>query len=705
MTNPERRRISRRTFLLGTGAATIAVGTGLTAYALQTEEPFEGAIINAFVALLPDGRIEVVCPAQNLGQGAPTALSMVVAEEIGADLDQVMVLPAPRDAAKYGNPDFSGRMVTADSKTTAGYWRLLRLAGAESRKAIIATAARSRNWSTTDCSTRTGAVFHTQSGENMTFAEVAAIGRLELPGAGLDDLKNPSAFSLIGTSPLPGDALAVVTGRKQFGTDIRKDETLISVLRRSPHLGGLVRKHDDAAARAIEGVVDVLVLADQSAIAVVATNTWAAMKGANALEVSWSDAVAFSSASQRAELEAMSEAEPAGGVVIRQNGTPAGMEYTARFFAPNLTHVLPEPLNATAEAQSMGLGVRISGSTQSQDLDMRFGARTWKTAPFMVSCIGHPSGGAYGRRVLNDVVRDAAEISKTLGRSVQVIRPQADEMQRGQVRPAAAQFISAKLDDNGALTDWRHSIVSDGTLAAHLPSSLKGANGDEDNTATDGSRHPYRVERESITWTRLSSPASPGFLRGVSAAYTVWAVETSIERMTLAAGFDPLDWRLQNTDDTRLRAVIESVATMANWRDPNRHMGLAAMKFRGARVATIVEVQGRIPTALWIAADVGQVVHRRQVLGQIEGGAIWGLSMALHEQLLFSDGTAQVEGLADYPILRNDELPAINIELLETQGVVPAGVGEIGIPTVIPALCNALESESGQRVDILPIMA
>ncbi|MCP5075337.1 MAG: xanthine dehydrogenase family protein molybdopterin-binding subunit [Rhodobacteraceae bacterium] len=706
MSKHKRRRISRRTFLISAGTATVAVGTGLTAFAMQSENPFAGEAINAFVALLPDGTVEVVCPAQNLGQGAPTALAMIVAEEMGAALDKVRILQAPRDAGRYGNPDFTGRMVTADSKTTVGYWPLLRLAGAEARKAMIATAALSRGWDASQCKTEVHHVTHTPSREHMSFAEIAALGHLTMPGADADDLKAADTFSLVGTSPAALDAHDIVTGRKKFGTDLRDAETLIAVLRRSPHLGGTVVDLDDAAARKQAGVVDVIALEDASAVAVIASDTWSALKGVKLLEVTWSAAPQFDSTTEKAALKQALGVPGDATVDLRSRGDePLEASYSASFYAPCLKHVLPEPLNATAEPQDMGLGVRISGSTQSQDLDMRYGAQTWKTAPFMVSCMGHPSGGAYGRRVLNDAVRDAAELAKVLGQPVQVIRPLGDEMKRGQVRPAALQRVKATLDPDGGLKHWQHDLASDGALASHLPSSLKGANADEDNTATDGARHPYDSVTERIRWTRVASLPSPGFLRGVSAAYTVWAVETSVERMARAAGLDPLDWRLRSTSDKRLVRVIEHVGKISGWGDPARQLGLGAMEFRGARIATVAEVLDGAPVALWIAADVGQIVHRNQVLGQIEGGAIWGLSMALYEELAFAEGAAQIDSLADYPILMNGDLPPIHVELIEAAGHAPTGAGEIGVPTVIPALCNALEVATGHRFDALPLIA
>lgn len=699
-----RRRLSRRAFLTSAGAITVGVGlAGGYAFA-QTPSPQTGKIINAFVSLLSDGLVQVVCPAQDLGQGAPLALAMIVAEEMGADISKVTVIPAPRDSATYGNPEFLGRMVTADSKTTHGYYAPLRLAGAEARLALVATASRKMGWNAAKCHAQDHHVIDILSGEKVSFAEIAAIGRLRMPGnITARDLKPSSEFSLLGTSPAKDDQHAIVTGRKRFGVDYREEGTCVAILMRSPHLGGLVVSVDDTATKAISGVEDVVVLED--AVAVVAGGTWSALKGRDALLVEWSVPDDFSSEVEREKMKTALESADHPRVILRNTGVVSNkQEVTAEFYAPCLKHIIMEPLNATAKAQNLGLGVKISGSTQSPDLDMRFAAQTWKTAPFMIDVTGRPSGGAYGRRVLNDAVRDAAAVAKRLGRPVQVIRPMLDELQRGQVRPASLQRLAASLSPDGDLVSWQHDISSDATLATHLPSSLKGANGDEDNTATDGAYHSYRTANDQVHWARVESCPSPGFLRGVSAGYTVWAIETMVERLARSAGRDPLEWRLAHLDDQRLRVVLSRVAEISGWGAPDRHLGLGVMSFRGSSVASVAEVeQGRV-TGLWIAADVGRIIHHDNVLGQIEGGAIWAMSMALRETLIYDNGRAQIDSLGDYPMLVSDEVPPIQINLITPQSDDPPfGVGEIGVPTVIPAICNAMEHATGRQFNRLPL--
>ena len=224
------------------------------------------------------------------------------------------------------------------------------------------------------------------------------------------------------------------------------------------------------------------------------------------------------------------------------------------------------------------------------------------------------------------------------------------------------------------------------------------------NTATDGAYHSYRTKNDQSQWAYVPSPPSPGFLRGVSAGYTVWAIETTVERMARSSGRDPLEWRLAHLDDPRLRVVLSRVGEMSGWGDTTRHLGLGIMSFRGSSIACVAEVANGRVTGMWIAADVGRIIHRDNVLGQIEGGAIWGISMALSESLTYRDGRAQIDSLGDYPILGSDEVPPIDIKLIEPRpDDSPFGVGEIGVPTAIPAICNAMEQATGQQFDRLPL--
>lgn len=711
---PRRMLPTRRGFFTGVGVtAVVASGGGGYVWWSGDRTGLPGTEIDDFVAVEADGTIVFACPAVEMGQGATTALPMVLAEEIGADLARIRLLPARRIAARYGNPDFDGRMVTADSKTTRGYFDLLRRAGARARLAFFDAARRLEGWSVDDLEARDHAVRHRPSGRALDFAEIVARTTLAAPGTDTPlPLKPRRAFTVIGTSPPLRDTLARVTGAMRYGIDRRSPDALVAVVRRAPHLGGRPLEVRDGEARRFGGVVDVVRLDD--GVAVAATDTWSALEGARRLDVVWSPPSDVSDATFEAILVAALSDDRDRGAVLAETGdvqgalTHATRRFVARSHAPHVSHLAMEPMNAEARGTTLGLAVDIRSSTQSQDLDMMYGARSWKTAPFLVETEPAPCGGAFGRRVLNDVVRDAARVAKTLGRPVQVIRPLLDELRRGQVRPAAVHEIEAGTDAAGDLVAWHHRQVSDSVLARQIPATFE-ARGRIDNTSTDGMRHPYRVGAERLAWIRRELPVEPGFLRGVSAGHATWAIETMVDRIAAAHGRDPLDWRRAHVDDPRGRAVLDDVALASGWgRADDRLRGLALMVFRGSWVATVAEATHEATprlVRLWIAADVGLAIHPENVRRQIEGAAILGLSMAAGERLRYAGGRAVIDGVGDYPVARCDALPRISVRLVGHEAAErPYGVGEIGVPTVAPAIANAFARRTGTWADRLPFV-
>ncbi|MCW2307807.1 xanthine dehydrogenase family protein molybdopterin-binding subunit [Rhodobium gokarnense] len=712
-----RLRLSRRAFLFGAGGAAAVVALGAGGYEALKPGParLAGRRINVWLSILETGDIQFACPGLEMGQGTTTVLPMIVAEEMGADLSRILVVPVPRAPELYGNPIFDGHLVTADSKTTRGYFDPLRLAGAEARLALITTAAASRGWQEADCFAEGHAVRHRPSGRHVGFAEIAKATTLELPDAvGSADFKPRSTYRLIGTSPAEKDLQAKVTGRMSFGIDARMADTLVAVLARAPQLGATPETVDETAARNVPGVVDVVRLED--AVAVVAEALWPALKGRNLLDIAWTRPEPFDTASERALLEdALARPlDPAhvvrGSVAAAANAEAAPIRIARSFFSPNVTHIALEPMNATVRGTAYGLGAEITGPTQSLDLDMRYGARTWKTAPFLVETRATPAGGAFGRRVLNDVVRDAALVAKAVGRPVQVVRPLADEMRRGMVRPAAAQTIEATADADGTLRSWVHRVASDGVLGRHIPATLE-QRGGVDNTSTDGLFHGYRVAAEAIAWHRVTCRPDPGFLRGVSAGYTVFAIETTADAIARAAGRDPLEWRLSHLTDPRQKRVLQAVADTAGWgatSSPDRSRGLSVMSLRESAIATVAEISlesGAVRvTKLWIAADVGLAIHPEKVVGQIEGAELHGVSLALKERLIYAGGATEAEGIADYAMLSADEAPEIDVTLIdEAEATHPFGAGEIGLPGVAPAIANALTALTGAEPTELPL--
>lgn len=711
----DRKSFSRRTVLLGT--AVVGAGGAALAFTvgLPVKTPFaaiRGVVPNIWVGIGTDGIVTIVCPAAELGQGASTALPMVLAEELDADWPMVRVVAPPFDHA-YGNPKFFDRFVTADSRSTAGYWEPLRRGGAEARAVLLVTAARHWGVPASDLTTEPGVVVDARRGRRMDYGAIAALDPVSPTGPA--PLKPRGAWRLIGTSPERLDLADKVTGRARYGVDVRMEGLRIASVARGPVPGSAPVAVDDRATRAVPGVEAVVTLPD--GVAVVARDTWAAEQGRDALSITWSGGGTAAGYDSDAALRAFAavardparrgyEARRTGDVAAAFAG--AARVFEAEFASHHVAHVAMEPMNATARVHSIGLGVDVVAPTQARSLDMRLAARAAKTAPFMIDVTGTLAGGAFGRRVDNDASRDAVLIAKATGLPVQVVRRHADDLTHGQYRPLAAQRLRAALDSQGRITGWTHRIVADSVIARLFPDRFE-AEKHLDQTVIDGQEHAYAIPSQHLDYVREVTGIPVGFLRGVGGGFTVWAIECFLDEIAAAAGHDPLEFRLGMLPDAPARRVLTEAASMAGWgnRPSGAPLGLACCRFRGARIALVAEVdvgrggELRVPK-VWAAVDAGVAVHPDAVRAQIEGAIVMGTSMALREAVVFRNGVPQVESLADYPILGPRDAPEISVRLIPSDADQPAGAGEIGVPPAAPAIGNAVFAATGRRLRQLP---
>ncbi|HYH17301.1 MAG TPA: molybdopterin cofactor-binding domain-containing protein [Azospirillum sp.] len=710
-----RKTFSRRTFLLGTGAAGAGGATLAFTVGLPVKTPFgtiRGLTPNIWVAIGTDGVVTIVCPAAELGQGASTALPMVLAEELDVDWSKVRVVAPPFDHA-YGNPKFFDRFVTADSRSTAGYWEPLRSAGAEARAVLLETAARHWGVPSAALTTEPGVVVDTHRKRRLDYGAVAALDPVSPKGPA--PLKPPEAWRLIGTSPERLDLADKVTGRARYGIDVRMEGLRIASVARGPVPGSVPAAVDERAARAVPGVETVVLLPD--GVAVVACDTWAAEQGRDALSVTWSDggkAAGYDSDAALGSFAAVARDPARRGYEARRTGdvaaafAGAARVFEAEFASHHVAHAAMEPMNATARVHTMGLGVDVIAPTQARSLDMRLAARAAKTAPFMIDVTGTLVGGGFGRRVDNDAARDAVLIAKATGTPVKVVRRHADDLTHGQYRPLAAQRLRAALDAQGRIVGWSHRIVADSVIARLFPDRFE----DEkhlDQTVIDGQEHQYAIPNQHLDYVREDTGIPVGFLRGVGGGFTVWAIECFLDEIAAATGRDPLEFRLGMLPDAQARRVLAEAATMAGWgsRPKGAPLGLACCRFRGAHIALVVEVdigRGgalRVPR-VWAAVDTGVAVHPDAVRAQVEGAVVMGVSMALREAVVFRNGVPQVDSLADYPILGPRDAPDVAVRLVSSGAARPTGAGEIGVPPTAPAIANAVFAATGRRLRQLP---
>ena len=701
-------RLSRRALLVGGAAGSAAVLFGLqSSSCASTAEP---RTVNAFVRFGADGRITLVNPAVEMGQGSMTALAQVLADALDADWRGIDVTPAPYDDA-YGNPHFGMRLVTADSAATSAFWPVLRSAGAQARAVLVWNAMQRWHCAAEQVRTESGQLLHAD-GRRLSYAELAP--RAELPGllSSLPALA-PAPSRIVG-QPLPRLDLAdKLAGRAVYGIDARPPKALVAVLLAPDRLGATLADAGDAAARAVPGVVQVLPLPGESApLAVVARDTWSALQGRRALQPRWNPPAA--PYDSEAALHAFAETARAGAAdahIVRQHGaagaaSPGGARrLQSLVLSRHVTHAALEPINASATPTWLNQGADIVASTQAPSLDMRRAAQTAKRPPPVFAVQATFAGGAFGRRVDNESAGAAAYLAMQLKGPVQVLQFVGDDIPHGQVRTIAAQWLEATLDAQGRISHWLHRTVGSATSARMFPDRF--AKEGFDQTMVDGSEHGYDIAQQRIESLHRPLPVACGFLRGVGAGFNVFGIETLVDEAAEAAGREPLAYRLAMLQDPRARRVLQALGEAAPPAAAGTADGIAYMGFRGSHIALRARVargEGGRPRVerLQFAVDAGRIVNPVLARCQIEGAALMGWSIAASEALDFQDGRAVQRSVADYPLLRLPELPAVDCRFIDADQGEPRGVGEIALPLVAPAVANAWTRLTGRRLRDLP---
>ena len=514
---------------------------------------------DAWVRLGSDGWLTVVVARSEMGQGISTSLPMLVAEEMDADWERVRFEFAPAHSAYY-NPEM-GLQATGGSTSIRGAWLPLRQAGATARAMLIAAAATELGVPAGELATEAGAVVHAGTGTRRSFGALAeAAGQLPVP----DDvpLKDPASFRLIGRPTPRLDTRDKVTGRTIFGIDAGPSGALVAVVARSPVRGALVRSVDDAGARAVLGVRDVVRI--PSGVAVVADGYWAASQGRAALRVEWEDtgvgevdseaiAAGFRALADGPGRKARQVGE--ASAVIAASAHRLGAEYSL----PYLAHACMEPMNCTADVRDDQVTVWAPTQFQAAPRIMAGGGARGVAAAIagvpieQVEIITTFLGGGFGRRSEQDFVAEACEVSKLVRRPVKVTYSREDDIQHDFYRPASFHRLTAALDADGRPTAWQHRVVSPSIVArfipdvipdvlAHLAGPLRGG---IDPSSVEGIVDlPYDTGTLDVSYTQAESPVPVGYWRSVGHSANAFAVESFIDELAAAAGVDPVAYRL-----------------------------------------------------------------------------------------------------------------------------------------------------------------
>jgi isoquinoline 1-oxidoreductase beta subunit len=699
-------RSSRRRFLKAGGAAGggLVIGFVLPVAGRLAEAATQFAP-NAFLRVAPSGLVTVVCGQSEMGQGVLTAIPMLVAEELDADWTKVRVEQAPADKA-YANPMF-GMQATGGSATVRGFWEPMRKAGAAAREMLVAAAAAAWKAKPSDCRTHKGVVIH-RGGRRLSYGRlVASASRLPVPAE--PKLKDPKDFSILGHDLKRLDTPPKVSGSAKFGMDVRLPGMLTAVLARPPVPGGKPLSFDDSKARAVRGVRQVL--QTPHGVAVLADGYWAAKKGRDALQIKWDDGP-NAGLSSEAVSKMLADATLQPGKVGRDEGNfdaakPA-RTLEAVYEAPYLAHACMEPMNCTAWVKPGE--VEIWAGTQSQGPAQGILAQVASVAPGKVKVNTMYLGGGFGRRFAPDFTIDATILSKMSGKPVKLVYSREDDMRAYYYRPASVTRFSAGLDAAGNPVSLRARVAS--------PSIMEGSgfmklppNG-VDSFAVEGVQDmPYDIPNLRIEYSRQEPGVQVWFWRSVGHSQNTFFSESFVDELAHAAGKDPFEFRRALlSKQPRHQGVLELAAAKAGWGAPlpaGLQRGIAVAESFGSYVAEVVEASvaddGQVKVHRVVAAvDCGMTVNPEIIRRQIESAIVYGLSAALYGRITFKDGKVEQGNFDSYPVLRIDEMPAVEVHIVPS-GEKPGGIGEPGVPALAPALAGAIFALTGKRVRRLPI--
>jgi isoquinoline 1-oxidoreductase beta subunit len=711
---------TRRDFLQWTSLTGAALVLGVSregrVFALESATPFEP---NKWVRIDADGRVTIVAAKSEMGQGVRTSLPMIVAEELGADWTRVTVQHAEPGSAF---PD----MRTSGSGSVSGSWRALRLAAAAAREMLVAAAASRWGIDAGTCVTELGAVVHTATGRRIEFGSlVDAASRLPVPAE--LRLKDTTQFNLLGTRVARVDSHAIVTGRATFGLDVHVPGMRYAAIARPPAHGGRIARWSAEKARAISGVLDVVEVS--TGVAVVASNTWAAFRGRDALEIEVASGVG-ASGDTRSFMRALDDALERGGKSsVRRGDARAALasalrRMTATYRAPFQAHAALEPLNCVAHVRDGGceIWVGTQAPNQAQEAVAKLLGIPLERVTLHVTLLG----GGFGRRLGTDYVTEAAEVSRAIRGPVQVMWSREDDIRHDMYQPGQVNRLTAALDARGLPVAWRHEVADFNLtmFGEYDPNYDPAADGDP----WGGFDTPYAFPELDVTLALAPTPVPTGAWRSVTYPAAVFARESFLDEIAAATKRDPVDLRLgllpspgtvnlgslsvDNGD--RLRAVLRLAAEKSGWGSPRAQpndgrrwgRGVAVNGYhRQTMVAQVAEVsvgsQGDVRVHRVVCAvDCGQVINRSGLDAQFEGGVMWALS-ALKGEISFANGATVQGNYNDFPVVRMREAPVVEVHVVPST-LRPFGIGEQPVPAVGPAVANAIFAATGRRLRQTP---
>jgi isoquinoline 1-oxidoreductase subunit beta len=709
---------SRRQFMIG--AAGFTVASGLPFGATQAA-PGKEVALSPWVTISTDDTVAIMSPAAEMGQGSLTSLPLILAEELDADWSKVRVVVAPPNDALYKNPAF-GYMYTAGSNAVTAYFKDLRRFGAQVRKVLLANAARHWNVPVEELTTGPNVVIHAKTGRRLSYGEIAAFAEVPAtaPEVAESELKKPDAFRLIGHDVMRVELPLKVNGTAQYAIDVQVPGMLYGAILRAPIEGAAPDRVEDAKARSIAGVVQVVRL--PYGVGVIGETPWAAFDGKGALEVTWTRTgkawgfdsdkalVAFAAAARD-----MSQPTKLWG---KEGDAPAAMKTAATIIEGDYVndlvyHAQMEPLNAVAAVSPGGDACEVWCGVQSKTIAVTVAADALGIAPDKIVYHDMLMGGGFGRRGHRDeeYVHDAVVLSNAVKKPVKMMWTREDDVHNGRFNPLSAHYLRAGFDASGRLIAFHHRKACDEVTAFQDPVRFERLKG-RDGIAFNGLDAPYyEIPNRLAEAVPRESGLRTSSLRGIAHLTNIFAIESFMDELARKRGIDAAAFRRDLVkSNPRAVAIIDRVAGMADWgrkRDGSA-LGFTYMNYSGTQIALAAEVvldrktgALRVPK-IWTALDPGIAVQPDNIVAQTESSIVYGLGFALTERITIADGAVQESNFYDYHVPRMNEIPEMFIEVIPTDNH-PTGVGQMATPLVAPAIANAVAELTGVRLRHTPM--
>jgi isoquinoline 1-oxidoreductase subunit beta len=715
-----RRKLERRDFLKISVAASggLLIGfrfPGISALASaqsSSEQPASATTFmpNAFVRIGTDERVTVIVNHSEMGQGVYTSLPMLLADELDADWTKVGFEAAPVDP-KYNHPAFGMQMTGGSSSVSSGLQQF-REAGAAARAMLIAAAAQQWNVDASTCLTESGAVFN-KKGQKLTYGQLTTAAA-KLPPPEHVQLKDPKTFKLIGKPIKRLDTPEKLNGEAVFGIDVKLPGMLTAVIARPPIFGATMKSFDDSRARSMPGVKKIVAI--PAGVAVIADTFWQAKTARNALRVEW-DEGSMQNFNTSEMMHQFRERAKSPGTSVRKDGDAtaalagAAKKIAAVYEVPYLSHLMMEPLNCAVDLRADSCEV-WTGS-QFQTIDRANAAKIAGLPPEKVQLHTTFLGGGFGRRAnpQSDFVVEAVHVAKAAGVPVKVIWTREEDMAGGWYRPAFLHAIEGGIDASGNAVSWRSRLVGQSIMAGTLFAAVMMKGKDYDPASVEGVDDlPYEIPNLAVESHQAEIKVPVQWLRSVGHSHTAFATECFVDELAGVAQKDPYQFRralLQK--HPRHLGVLDLAAQKAGWGKPlpkGMGRGIAvhfAFESYSAHVAEVSVEDGNVRVHRMVCAiDCGQYVNPGIIAAQTEGGAIFGASAALFQELTFESGRLQQTNFNTFPVIRMNECPQIETHIVDNREK-SGGIGEPGVPCAAPAIANAIFAATGKRIRKLPI--